>query len=160
MAGHCEQENAIACLIREAQEEAGLHIERQDVELVHVVHHIGKPRNPPRMGLFFRDRTWRGEPKLREPDKCLQWDFFDRVVRRVSGTATHRPLPLEPQPVDIRQHVGPQRWGVTGCMTRIRLTALSAGQHRLRALPSLARPRRGNARGQPRMHVRGSPGSS
>ncbi|AGJ58878.1 NUDIX domain-containing protein [[Kitasatospora] papulosa] len=77
LAGHCEQENAIACLIREAQEEAGLQIERQDVELVHVVHHIGKPRNPPRMGLFFRARTWRGEPKLREPDKCLQWKFWD-----------------------------------------------------------------------------------
>ncbi|GAA3821612.1 NUDIX domain-containing protein [Streptomyces chiangmaiensis] len=77
LAGHCEQENAIACLIREAQEEAGLHIERQDVELVHVIHHIGKPRNPPRMGLFFRARTWRGEPKLREPDKCLQWRFWD-----------------------------------------------------------------------------------
>ncbi len=77
LAGHCEQENAIACLIREAMEEAGLHIERRDVELVHVVHHIGKPRNPPRMGLFFRARTWSGEPELREPDKCTQWKFWD-----------------------------------------------------------------------------------
>ncbi|MFG2429549.1 NUDIX domain-containing protein [Streptomyces sp. NPDC048590] len=77
LAGHCEQESAIACLIREAQEEAGLHIESQDVELVHIVHHIGRPRNPPRMGLFFRTRTWRGEPELREPDKCTQWRFWD-----------------------------------------------------------------------------------
>ncbi|WP_244321031.1 NUDIX hydrolase [Streptomyces melanosporofaciens] len=77
LAGHCEQENAIACLIREAREEAGLHIERQDVELVHVVHHIGKPRNPPLLGLFFRARTWSGEPVLREPDKCTQWKFWD-----------------------------------------------------------------------------------
>ncbi|MFE4217852.1 NUDIX domain-containing protein [Streptomyces sp. NPDC056844] len=77
LAGHCEQETAITCLIREAMEEAGLHIERQDVELVHVVHHIGKPGNQPRMALFFRARTWRGEPKLREPDKCLQWKFWD-----------------------------------------------------------------------------------
>ncbi|WP_406227565.1 NUDIX domain-containing protein [Streptomyces anthocyanicus] len=77
LAGHCEQENAIACLIREAMEEAGLHIERRDVELVHVVHHIGQPRNPPRMGLFFRARTWGGEPVLREPDKCTQWKFWD-----------------------------------------------------------------------------------
>ncbi|CAL9413074.1 hypothetical protein SUDANB145_01697 [Streptomyces sp. enrichment culture] len=76
LAGHCEQENAIACLIREAMEEAGLHIERQDAELVHVVHHIGQPRNPPRMGLFFRARTWSGEPVLREPDKCTQWKFW------------------------------------------------------------------------------------
>ncbi|MFJ8924279.1 NUDIX domain-containing protein [Streptomyces sp. NPDC102415] len=77
LAGHCEQENAIACLIREAREEAGLHIDRKDVELVHVVHHIGKPSHPPRMGLFFRARVWSGEPELREPDKCTQWKFWD-----------------------------------------------------------------------------------
>ncbi|MCQ4200287.1 NUDIX domain-containing protein [Streptomyces coelicoflavus] len=77
LAGHCEQENAIDCLIREAMEEAGLHIERQDVELVHVVHHIDKPGSPPRMGLFFRARTWGGEPVLREPDRCTQWKFWD-----------------------------------------------------------------------------------
>ncbi|MFJ6695369.1 NUDIX domain-containing protein [Streptomyces sp. NPDC091272] len=77
LAGHLAQENAIACLIREAHEEAGLHIERKDVELIHVVHHIGKPRNPPRLGLFFRARAWSGEPELREPDKCTQWKFWD-----------------------------------------------------------------------------------
>ncbi|MFE7811348.1 NUDIX domain-containing protein [Streptomyces sp. NPDC057433] len=59
MVGHCEQENAITCLIREAREEAGLHIERQDVELVHVVHHIDKAGDWPRMGLFFHARTWK-----------------------------------------------------------------------------------------------------
>lgn len=77
LAGHCEQESAITCLIREAQEEASLHIERQDVELVHVVHHIDKAGDRPRMGLFFRARTWTGEPELREPDKCTQWTFWD-----------------------------------------------------------------------------------
>ncbi|MEU0120182.1 NUDIX domain-containing protein [Streptomyces albidoflavus] len=77
LAGHCEQENAIACLIREAWEEAGLHIERRDVELVHVVHHIDKAGDRPRMGLFFRARAWSGEPELREPDKCTQWRFWD-----------------------------------------------------------------------------------
>ncbi|MFF9044326.1 NUDIX domain-containing protein [Streptomyces parvulus] len=77
LAGHCEQENAIACLIREAEEEAGLHIERSDVELVHVVHHIDRAGDRPRMGLFFRARAWSGEPELREPDKCTQWRFWD-----------------------------------------------------------------------------------
>ncbi|MGW0780426.1 NUDIX domain-containing protein [Streptomyces sp. NPDC002913] len=77
LAGHCEQENAITCLIREAREEAGLHIERQDIELVHVVHHIDKAGDRPRMGLFFRARAWSGEPELREPDKCTQWRFWD-----------------------------------------------------------------------------------
>lgn len=77
LAGHCEQESAITCLIREAREEAGLHIERADVKLVHVVHHIDKAGDRPRMGLFFRARTWSGEPELREPDKCTQWKFWD-----------------------------------------------------------------------------------
>ncbi|MEU4007181.1 NUDIX domain-containing protein [Streptomyces pseudogriseolus] len=77
LAGHCEQENAITCLIREAREEAGLHIERQDVELVHVIHHIDKAGDRPRMGLFFRARAWSGKPELREPDKCTQWKFWD-----------------------------------------------------------------------------------
>nr|WSX75861.1 NUDIX domain-containing protein [Streptomyces sp. NBC_00899] len=77
MAGHCEQESAITCLIREAQEEAGLHLERQDVDLVHVVHHIDRPGDQPRMGLFFRARAWSGMPELREPDKCTQWTFWD-----------------------------------------------------------------------------------
>ncbi|MGV9921567.1 NUDIX domain-containing protein [Streptomyces cellulosae] len=77
LAGHCEQESAVACLIREAQEEAGVHIERQDVELVHVIHHIDKAGDRPRMGLFFRARAWSGEPELREPDKCTQWRFWD-----------------------------------------------------------------------------------
>jgi 8-oxo-dGTP pyrophosphatase MutT (NUDIX family) len=77
LAGHCEQESAITCLIREAQEEAGLHIERQDVKLVHVVHHIDRAGDRPRMGLFFRARAWSGEPELREPNKCTQWKFWD-----------------------------------------------------------------------------------
>ncbi|MFF4019763.1 NUDIX domain-containing protein [Streptomyces sp. NPDC001843] len=77
LAGHCEQESAITCLIREAQEEAGLRIRPQDVELVHVVHHIDRAGDQPRMGLFFRARTWTGEPELREPDKCTQWKFWN-----------------------------------------------------------------------------------
>ncbi|MFC9745747.1 NUDIX domain-containing protein [Streptomyces niveus] len=77
LAGHCEQESAVTCLVREAREEAGLRIEPQDVELVHVVHHIDRTGDQPRMGLFFRARTWTGEPELREPDKCTQWTFWD-----------------------------------------------------------------------------------
>ena len=77
LAGHCEQESAVTCLIREAREEAGLLIQPQDVELVHVVHHVDQAGDQPRMGLFFRTRTWKGEPELREPDKCTKWKFWD-----------------------------------------------------------------------------------
>ncbi|WP_327669450.1 MULTISPECIES: NUDIX domain-containing protein [unclassified Streptomyces] len=77
LAGHCEQESAITCLIREARGEAGLLIEPQDVELVHLVHLIDRVGEQPRMGLIFRARAWRGEPQLCEPDKCTEWKFWD-----------------------------------------------------------------------------------
>ncbi|GHB54911.1 hypothetical protein GCM10010377_52640 [Streptomyces viridiviolaceus] len=77
LAGHCEQESAITCLIREAHEEAGLRIRPQDVELVHVVHLIDRAGDQPRMGLFFRAQTWAGEPELRKPGKCTQWKFWN-----------------------------------------------------------------------------------
>ncbi|MFC9131926.1 NUDIX domain-containing protein [Streptomyces sp. NPDC057099] len=77
LAGHCERESATTCLIREAQEEAGLLIQPQDIELVHVIHHIDQAGDQPRMGVVFRVQTWTGEPELREPNKCTQWKFWD-----------------------------------------------------------------------------------
>ncbi len=40
LAGHCEQESAVLCLVREAEEEAGLCIDPRDVEFVHVLHQL------------------------------------------------------------------------------------------------------------------------
>ncbi|MFF7097761.1 NUDIX domain-containing protein [Streptomyces rubradiris] len=77
LAGHCEAEAASACLAREAYEEAGLVIEPADVELVHTVHMREQPTDPPRIQLFFRALRWEGEPKLREPDKCVQWQWWN-----------------------------------------------------------------------------------
>ncbi|MGW9024871.1 NUDIX hydrolase [Streptomyces sp. NPDC055722] len=76
LAGHCEQESAIACLIREAKEEAGLVIAAQDVEFVHAVHLLDAPGAQPRMQLVFRARRWQGEPQVREPDKCVSWGWW------------------------------------------------------------------------------------
>ncbi|MDQ0579147.1 NUDIX hydrolase [Streptomyces rishiriensis] len=76
LAGHCEQESAVACLIREAREEAGLEIAAADVELAHVVHVVDSPGTQPRLQLVFRAGRWRGEPRLLEPDKCLGWDWW------------------------------------------------------------------------------------
>lgn len=76
LAGHCERESAVACLVREAWEEAGLVIEAEDVDLVHVVHLVDAPGAPPRLQLVFRARRWQGEPRLREPDKCVSWGWW------------------------------------------------------------------------------------
>ncbi|MGW2472665.1 NUDIX domain-containing protein [Streptomyces sp. NPDC001665] len=77
LAGHCEAESATACLVREAYEEAGLVIDPADVELVHTVHTVNRPGGRPRVGLFFRARHWEGTPELREPDKCVAWQWWN-----------------------------------------------------------------------------------
>ncbi|MFE2322727.1 NUDIX domain-containing protein [Streptomyces sp. NPDC059385] len=76
LAGHCEQESAVACLVREAQEEAGLLIDPTDVELAHVVHMVDKPGDQPRIGFVFRARQWTGTPEVREPDRCVSWGWW------------------------------------------------------------------------------------
>lgn len=77
LAGHCEAESATACLVREAYEEAGLVVDPADVELVHTVHMVDRPGDRPRIGLFFRARRWEGTPELREPDKCVAWQWWN-----------------------------------------------------------------------------------
>ncbi|MEU9305563.1 NUDIX hydrolase [Streptomyces sp. NPDC048269] len=76
LAGHCEQESAVTCLVREAEEEAGLAIDPAQVELAHVVHMVDHPGGQPRVGLFFRARQWRGTPEVREPDRCVSWGWW------------------------------------------------------------------------------------
>ncbi|WP_053640395.1 MULTISPECIES: NUDIX domain-containing protein [unclassified Streptomyces] len=76
LAGHLEAEAATAGLAREAHEEAGLVIDPADLELVHTVHTVDRPGARPRMQLFFRPRHWEGTPEVREPDRCLRWEWF------------------------------------------------------------------------------------
>ncbi|GCE00629.1 NUDIX hydrolase [Embleya hyalina] len=76
LAGHCEQESAVACLVREAREEAGLVIHPDDVEFVHALHLPGAPGTCPRMQMVFRARRWTGTPEVLEPDKCLGWGWW------------------------------------------------------------------------------------
>lgn len=78
LAGRCEQESALACLLREAWEEAGLVIDPADAELAHVVHVVDAPGSLPLMQLVFRARRWEGTPEVREPDKCLTWRWWPR----------------------------------------------------------------------------------
>ncbi|MFJ7775895.1 NUDIX domain-containing protein [Streptomyces yangpuensis] len=91
LAGRCEQESALACLVREAWEEAGLVIDPADVELAHVVHVVDAPGSLPLMQLVFRAGRWKGTPEIREPDKCLTWQWWPRHElpnRIVSYTST------------------------------------------------------------------------
>ncbi|MFF0228541.1 NUDIX domain-containing protein [Streptomyces sp. NPDC004629] len=76
LAGHCERETAIDCLVREAKEEAGLTIAPEDVDLVHTVHHVDSPDARPRIALVFQARSWTGDPEVLEPDRCVEWRWW------------------------------------------------------------------------------------
>ncbi|MFJ9186470.1 NUDIX domain-containing protein [Streptomyces anulatus] len=77
LAGHCEREDAVSCLIREAEEEAGLILDPEGIELVHLVHSQDSPSARPRIQLFFRPWIWSGVPQVLEPDRCVEWRWFD-----------------------------------------------------------------------------------
>ncbi|WUC84034.1 NUDIX domain-containing protein [Streptomyces sp. NBC_00536] len=77
LAGKCERESAVTCLVREALEEAGLVIDPVDVELVHVVHVVDTPGGQPLMQMVFQASRWEGVPEIRETDKCLAWQWFE-----------------------------------------------------------------------------------
>ncbi|MEU7071842.1 NUDIX domain-containing protein [Streptomyces narbonensis] len=76
LAGHLGAEAATAGMVREAHEEAGLVIDPADLELVHTVHLVDRPGGRPRIGFFFRARHWEGTPEVREPDKCVAWQWW------------------------------------------------------------------------------------
>ncbi|MDH6118047.1 NUDIX domain-containing protein [Kitasatospora sp. GAS204B] len=67
-------ESVAEAVIREAAEEIGIKLDRDDLRTVHVVH-FRNPEGQPRVGWFFAASRWDGEPVNTEPHKCagLLW---------------------------------------------------------------------------------------
>ncbi|MFJ9893559.1 NUDIX domain-containing protein [Streptomyces sp. NPDC091280] len=106
LAGHCERESAIQCLVREARAEAGLVIDPADVTHVHTVHLCEAPEAEPRMQVVFRVRSWTGTPLLLEKDKCLAWQWW---------RPQHLPEPIVPYTRHvIEQILAGQSYSETG----------------------------------------------
>ena len=65
-------------MVREAREEAGIILNPDDLDIVHVAHRqenftdVGKRE---RIDIFIKPRKWEGEPQNLEPHKCddIQW---------------------------------------------------------------------------------------
>ena len=79
---HGEDETLRQAMVREAKEEVGIEVDLADLELVHVMHRRQRePTNERRVNLFFMARKWKGEPKIMEPNKCddLQWFELDKI---------------------------------------------------------------------------------
>ncbi|KZM72303.1 NUDIX hydrolase [Nocardia terpenica] len=68
-------EDLIAAVMREANEEVGLELERPAMQLATVVHKHA-PDGPARVGTFFLATRWVGEPRNAEPHKCSEIAWF------------------------------------------------------------------------------------
>jgi 8-oxo-dGTP diphosphatase len=78
IAGHIEAgESAREAMRREAKEEAGIDIDVEDLEFVHLMHRYADD-GPMRLDLFFRCTRWAGEVTNAEPHKCDLIDWFPR----------------------------------------------------------------------------------
>ncbi|MHC5256238.1 NUDIX hydrolase [Streptomyces sp. UC4497] len=76
-AGHRESgESALACVVRESAEEAGLTIAASDLQLAHTLDLLDPDRPISRIQMFFTASRWSGEPRVLEPDRCTQWRWW------------------------------------------------------------------------------------
>jgi 8-oxo-dGTP diphosphatase len=74
--GHLEPgETLPECAIREAREEVGVLIAREDLRFVHVSHVLTRT-GATRLALFFEATRWRGTPANHEPVFCDDLGFF------------------------------------------------------------------------------------
>lgn len=74
VAGHVDAgETVTQTAIREAQEEAGVQIAPENIEVVHVIH---RKSNDERIDFFVQVNAWDGEIRNMEPDKCDDLSWF------------------------------------------------------------------------------------
>ena len=83
IAGHVDPGETFAeCIIREAKEEAGIKIDKDDLEMVHIMHRDSQtPENNERIDVFFVAKSWKEEIKNMETHKCddLAWFAIDNL---------------------------------------------------------------------------------
>jgi len=79
VAGHVELgETFIQTIIREAEEEAGIILQAEDLEFVHMMHRNSRTdENNERVDTFFLAKNWGGKIENKEPQKCDELSWFD-----------------------------------------------------------------------------------
>ena len=87
VAGHVDQgETFTQCIIREAEEEAGILLRPEDLEVIHVMYRNShSAENNERVDIFFSAQQWQGELQNKEPQKCddLSWFELDHLPENV-----------------------------------------------------------------------------
>ena len=72
--GHVEAgEDLMQAMIREAKEELGIELERENLKIKHILHHYKGNR----IKFIIAANSYNGELKIGEPDKCEKIEWFD-----------------------------------------------------------------------------------
>lgn len=83
IAGHLDPDEPIKiAMVREAYEEAGIKIQIDNLEMIHVIH---RRDVQDRIAFFFTCKTWEGEIINNEPDKCeeLKWFSLNQLPENI-----------------------------------------------------------------------------
>lgn len=84
-----DEEFAIPCLIREAEEESGIILKRKNLQLAHILHkHTPKGH---RMTLYFKASKWDGAIRSLEPKKFegAEWFSLKQLPPNLTETVSH-----------------------------------------------------------------------
>ncbi len=86
-----EHEFAREALAREAAEEAGIHVEPEDLSLVHVLHRHKLKKDEILLVLYFKAARFHGEPESLEPKKFkdVAWLPINNLPADVSKPTLH-----------------------------------------------------------------------
>ena len=72
--GHLEPgEDLYEAMIREAKEELGIELEREDMQIVHIYHHFEKDM----LKFVFRVKKFKNKIQNLEPEKCKELKWVD-----------------------------------------------------------------------------------
>lgn len=80
--GHLEEgEDIFDSMIREAKEEIGIRLKREDIEMLHIYHRYKKGV----LKFVFKADKYEGTLSNAEPDKCaeLKWIEFDKLPENI-----------------------------------------------------------------------------
>ena len=82
-------EFALETLIRECEEEIGIHIAPEDLELVHVLHKKKGGEN--RVTFYFKTQIYKGQIRVRETKKFrgVTWGDLYAMPAKTSSTVKH-----------------------------------------------------------------------
>ncbi|HSX16856.1 MAG TPA: NUDIX domain-containing protein [Patescibacteria group bacterium] len=77
-AGHLDGgEPAKVAMVREIKEETDVVVAPEDLQLAHTMHRLAEEGSHERIDLYFETTKWQGEPRIMEPNKCDDIQWFD-----------------------------------------------------------------------------------